>query len=368
MAGEDDDDFDLESSMAETLKEITTEGEIEEEDVEDVEDEAGPERDERGRFKAKAELEDEQEPEPEEQPEITDEVVEEAAPPPEVPRDLLNPPPTWTAEAKSLWKDVPVRIRQEVMKREADSARGVEQIRERASFGDRMERVVSPYRALLQSEGATPEQAVEGLMNTAYTLRQGMPAQKVQLTIEMAQRYGFLNELVAHMQGNGQNTQQGGQFNQALAPLQQKIMDLERQLQQKQQGERESEEQRYQAEAERFINETDEAGNLKHPFFHNVREVMVGLLNAGSAQTYEDAYQQAVWSNPETRKIVEAEQEQQRQAKAQADAKARAAKAKKAQTVNLRPTGTHGADAPKKPLGSIDDTMRETLQKVRESA
>lgn len=367
----DEEELDLDASMAETLREINSasEEEVEEPEAEEPEAEkpAGTARDEKGRFKAKAEepgaeLPDDSAPVDEPGAEIPQDSA------PTIPPELVNPPPTWTAEAKSMWKDVPPRIRQEVLKREQDSLRGVEQIRERASFGDRLERVISPYRALIQSEGATPEQAIEGLMNTAYTLRQGQVGQKVQLAIEMAQQYGFLDQLVAHIRGNGQNTQAGGQINHVLAPIQQELASLKQKLAQKEQQEREVEERQYQEQAHQFVTEVDAAGNLKHPYFENVKDVMIGLLNAGSAKTYEDAYQMAVWSNPETRQIVEAEQETQRQAKSQAEAKARAEKARKAQTVNLRSSGTHGANAPKTPVGSIDDTMRETLARLRESA
>ena len=365
-------EIDLDASMAETLAEMRADPDEEMDDADDEvvvsEEESEPteakSRDEKGRFAAK-----------EDQPEGADEDAVEAAgqsdevtsvvpPVPISPPEHANAPPSWTAEARSMWKEVPPRIRAEVYKREQDSARGVDQMREKATFGERMDKLLAPYRPIIAAEGSTPEGAVEGLMNTAYLLRQGQVHQKVELAIQMAQQYGFLPQLVEFINTKGQNVQQRGQIDQVLAPLQQQIGQLESRLKAKEDAERQSQESSLSQEVDGFINASEPDGTLKHPYFWNVRDMMVAMLNAGAAGNYEEAYDLAVRSHPETRPIVEAEQERQRLTKTQAETKARAEKAKKAQTVNIRKTGTHGATG-SKPTGSIDDTLRETLNSIR---
>ena len=60
-----------------------------------------------------------------------------------------------------------------------------------------------------------------------------------------------------------------------------------------------------------FAHETSVNGEPKHPFFEEVKPEMQVLLDAGLALDLEDAYQQAVWMKPETRrKMIAAEKEE----------------------------------------------------------
>lgn len=57
-----------------------------------------------------------------------------------------------------------------------------------------------------------------------------------------------------------------------------------------------------------FVNEKDDQGNSVHPHFEAVKGIMGQLLNSGSAKNVKDAYDQAIWLNPEVRtKLIEAE-------------------------------------------------------------
>ena len=57
-----------------------------------------------------------------------------------------------------------------------------------------------------------------------------------------------------------------------------------------------------------FVNEKDDQGNSVHPHFEAVKGIMGQLLNSGAAKGVNDAYNQAIWLNPEVRsKLIEAE-------------------------------------------------------------
>ncbi len=64
-----------------------------------------------------------------------------------------------------------------------------------------------------------------------------------------------------------------------------------------------------QAVAE-FSGAKDDNGNLKHPFFDDVREQMVGYLSKEVCQGLDDAYELAIYANPNVRAKLIAEQTQ----------------------------------------------------------
>lgn len=51
------------------------------------------------------------------------------------------------------------------------------------------------------------------------------------------------------------------------------------------------------SQLESFRSEKSEAGSLKHPYFDEVRLLMADLIERRMANSYEDAYEQAVWLN-----------------------------------------------------------------------
>ncbi|MBP5215822.1 MAG: hypothetical protein J6039_04615 [Alphaproteobacteria bacterium] len=57
---------------------------------------------------------------------------------------------------------------------------------------------------------------------------------------------------------------------------------------------------------EMFGRQTDADGNLLHPYFEDVKEQLIGLLNSGEAQDITSAYDNALWLNPQIReKLIE---------------------------------------------------------------
>lgn len=87
--------------------------------------------------------------------------------------------------------------------------------------------------------------------------------------------------------------------------------------------------ERIKSEFAAFLNAKDENGNLKHPYFAEVKEEMAALFNAGLAKNYEDAYARAVWQVEGVRNKIMAEK-----TKAEIAAKANDAKSAKAKAFN----------------------------------
>ncbi len=60
-----------------------------------------------------------------------------------------------------------------------------------------------------------------------------------------------------------------------------------------------------------FINEQDEQGNLKHPFYGEVVRDMYDLLNKGVVSNIKDAYDTAIWFNDSVRNKLIAQRTQE---------------------------------------------------------
>lgn len=314
----------MDDTIRETLNSLKERGaELPEETPEAPEEKAARLRDESGKFKAK-----------EDAP-----VVENTTP--ETPE--WTPPNTWKKEAAAKLKDADPEIRAEVARREADIHKGIEQYRERASFGDSMARAFAPHMDTLKSIGVSPDHAVSVLLGADRALRYGSPEQKLQTLVGLAHDYKI------DLSGAFDQVQN---FNPQLHELRQQNATLMQQLQQQNQMREQQANESLYSDVEAF------RADPSHSHFDAVRGHMAALLQAGQAKDLQDAYEQAVYANPTTRALVLAEQ----QAKQREEAAQKAQAAKVASSVNVRsrpamPTST--------PIGTMDETIRATLRRLQ---
>lgn len=105
------------------------------------------------------------------------------------------------------------------------------------------------------------------------------------------------------------------------------------------------------------------AADPANPHFEEVSNDMVTLLQGGVCKTLPEAYEKAVWANPVTRAKEIARQQAEATRKAQETEAAKVAAARKATAANVRTSAKSGSATA--PLGSIDDTLNETLAKIR---
>lgn len=350
---------DMELDMADTLKEIRERGE----DDADTEIDAEVE----GSEKQEPEGEPVQEPvagQPDSEPAKADEGVEQE-PAAEVHHDagdpsLVNPPSTWNAENKARWNELPDWARQQVLKREQDSIKGYQNLKDSADFGQQIQQTIQPYMPTIRSKGIEPSQAVETMLNAYYTLETAPPPQKAQALLQTAQQYGCLNEVNALL--SGQNRQNLVRYtpDQIQQIVDQRLAQERAEQERKAQQEQES---KIEQEVAGFVNATNEDGSLKHPYYENVWGEMVGIIQSaksnGNNLSLEEAYERAVWANPETRPLME------QQAQRQQEAKARASRAKKADQVNLGRRPSHEPAEPSQPTGSVEETMQDALERIK---
>lgn len=257
-------------------------------------------------------------------------------------------PRTWRPEAAAAWATLPPTVQDEVLKREEEIFRGIEQYKTQANYGKELQQALAPFEPLLQRFNASPAQAVSQLMSVQQVLISGTPEEKRQLVESVIRTYGI---------NMGQPGEEPPYVDPQVADLRQKLAAIE------------SNQQRAEASRQAEIRATLKAeldafaADPAHPYFDEVAEDIGALLRGGGAKGLKDAYEKAVWANPVTRAKEQSRALAEAQAKEKKDAEARAAQARKATSANVRSNAkTVSSTAP---LGSIDDTLAAALKDLK---
>jgi hypothetical protein len=201
-------------------------------------------------------------------------------------------PQSWKKEAKGEWANLPLHIRQEVHKREAEITRALNQSAPDRQLAEQFKQTVTPYMARIQANGVNPLQAVEGLLKADYILASAPKLDRAKYMADLIKQYDVdVVALDAALVGQAPpQSQQSGpdinaivqqQLQQALAPI---IQREQQQMQRKQQ------------EMAQTIE--DMAYDPKYPYFDEVRQDMADIMEIsyrrGVAVTLDEAYNKAV--------------------------------------------------------------------------
>lgn len=259
-----------------------------------------------------------------------------------------EPPKTWRKEAAELWKTLPAAARQEIVKREADIFKGIEGYKAEAAFGKSFREVLSPFMPVLERYNINPAAQVGELMRAHHTLALGTPAEKTALFQRL------LTDYQVQLPAPGEEP---AYIDPAVKDLQSQVQTLHSQLSQADAS------RQAQVIAERRKEIETFAADPANPHFEEVSNDMVTLLQGGVCKTLPEAYEKAVWANPVTRAKEIARQQAEATRKAQETEAAKVAAARKATAANVRTSAKSGSATA--PLGSIDDTLNETLAKIR---
>jgi len=245
-------------------------------------------------------------------------------------------PKSWKAEAKQHRQTLPKDLQKLLIEREEEVHKGFTKQDEERVFGKQLRDVIGPYMPLIQAQGGTPVTAVQSLLNTAYILHTGAPEQKQQLFRQLAQQYGINIEGLAPQDQQWVDPQ--------VQALQEKLSALENQQNQWLNSQQQHLVSEMQGHIQSMQSQTE-----KYPHMQAVSQHMSALIQSGIAtgntpsELLDNAYQQAVWANPELRSTLLAAQQAEQEAKRAAEAKAKADAARKAAGSIV---GSPGATAP----------------------
>lgn len=277
-----------------------------------------------------------------------DEAVEaatEADPEPSV-EPSPDVPASWSPAIKDEWEKLPGAIQETILKREGDFQKGLQQYAERSKAYEQVETVLEPVKQALQLSGRTPTQYI-GALVAADQLLQSNPVQGLKY---VAQAYNIpLDQL-----SPAADTQeyQDPQLTAALS----RIDGVESLVKQQLTMTEQQQVAALQTQIDTF------AADPKHPHFERVKTTMGISMKAaeanGQTMTMDQAYENAVWADPELRTDFQAQQSQAAEdERKKANAK-KVAQAKRAGSVNVSSSG-HG-----KGSNPRNETMDQTADRI----
>lgn len=227
----------------------------------------------------------------------------------------VKAPESWSAPLKAKFSELPPDVQVEITRRESEMHRKFTEQDQDRNFGKQVRELSQPYMATIIQEGATPALTYQEFLKTAYALRTATPAQKTQMLLNLAAQFNV-----------PLNLPQQGQFqpHPQLQSLEQQIAELKQERQAELQQRASQEAFSLKTEIEAF------AGEPGHEHFETVKPVMAALLESGTAETLQDAYDQAVWARPDIRSTLTAHLSASAEEKRLADIKDKALKARQA--------------------------------------
>lgn len=257
-------------------------------------------------------------------------------------------PASWAKEKHEIWNKLSPDAQDQVVAREEQMLRGLQQYQGDAGFGQKMREVMNPYKGFIESQGVDEPKAVQYLLNAHYKLTHGGPAEKAEYLSYLAKSYGI----------NLTPDENQPQIDPVIKSLQEEVNQLKSGLTRRQETESQEVRQRVANDVETF------ATDPKHPYFDEVAEDMLPLLRSGAP--IQDAYDKAVWGNPVTRAKEMSRIQTENEKKLRENSRLDALKAKKAASSNVN--GRDTRRAPTEPSGKLfsaeyDAEMREIIRK-----
>lgn len=290
---------------------------------------------------------DEQVEESDENNEPIPEELEEKVVEPEKP--VRPPPKSWTKEMQAKYAALPPDVQDYVELRESQMAQGLEKDRGDANLGKVMRDTMTPYRAMLQSQGVNEAQAVQSLMNVHYKLTNLPMEEKTAYLHSIAKGYGITI-------GEG-SSEAEAQIDPTVRKLMDELNGIKQHLTINQQAAITQSKERVSRDVETF------ASDPKHAYFDEVADDIALMIQGG--HDLESAYEKAVWSNPVTRQKEIARLQTEQEATLREKAKIIADTARKAASLNVKSRDTNRTPTgPKATMRNLDSALEESMREI----
>ena len=289
------------------------------------------------------------EPEPSsETAEVAEAVVEESSK-----EDALQPLEKWPDDVKTLFSSLDTKAQQFLLDREKDVeshlTRRSQELSEIQKRYERLEDVLKPYEEVARRQGIdlTPvvAQAMQAISSyqrdPVSTLKQLIQAS--QLSPE--QLFGNENE------------------DPSIRALRTDLSQTRAELASLKQGQTQASESELSQKVQAFKDAKNDQGELAHPYFEQVRELMAPLVAKG--QSMDDAYNAVVWTVPEHRVASEkaSREKAEKEAKAAAE-KARLEKLKNAKRAETLPSSDADRGTAPKKFSGWAAALQETAERL----
>lgn len=248
----------------------------------------------------------------------------------------VKAPNSWKATGRDVWKDVPEAARAEIMRRESDMGRLMNDSAQHRKTAEGFQQAVQPFLSQIQAEGVSPPQAVYNLLQTAASLQGGSALVKAQTITRLIGAYGVdiqtLSDVLTDKHEPSEEDRVNAQVDARMAPFN------AQQQQQAQQA------QQYEADNRAQIRAETDVWTQSAEFITEVGADMADLLEMAGTRnqelTLQDAYDKACRMNPEVHKIIT---QRAGAEKAKERAKANKSKRKAGSSVSGTVSGSPGA-------------------------
>jgi hypothetical protein len=283
-------------------------------------------------------------------------------------KPAIDPPLSWSAEMKAKWAALPPELQTYVTQRDKESHTAYTQageklktLTEQIKSHEPLDQLITAHKDNFARRGVTAAQAFAVLLEAQRQL----DSNPVSGLVQIGRTYGI--DLQPALQGlPAQLTQQQPQqqvqehplFVQMKQQLEGKLDSLEKRLNEREIAEAQAIDQDIRDNIETFKAEKDKSGNLRRPYFDEVKPMMATLLKEGHATDLDAAYDTAVRATPSVFERIQADQRKTEEAKQKAEAEAKAKEARKANSVNVR-----GAPGTGTSPRTMDDTLHEVAAK-----
>jgi hypothetical protein len=207
---------------------------------------------------------------------------------------------------------------------------------------------LEPFRESLTANGVDPASFVGDIFSSVKSLRDGTPQERAEVVANIVQSYGVdlhtLDAILTQRINQPPEVMEARRMTaRANAVISQQANGVEHET---------------AMEAEKAI--VAFAADPKHEFIDDVRDMMADLIELGRAKTLDDAYSAAIWSNPDTRKILLTREAQSRAA----------VKTNRANAARRASQAVHGAPSSPRAAtpGSGEMSLRASLEAAFDEA
>ena len=253
------------------------------------------------------------------------------------------PPKTWPKEMHEHWAKTPAAVQEYWEKREEQMLSGLNQYREYSELGSKLDRVIAPYKPMLAASGATPEKAVEVLLNANYRLNTGPMENRRQAFIELGTALGIIDPSRVPQEDPRQRE------------TRERLANLEGQLEARRQAAMQEARTKTELTVAEFAKDK--------PYFDEVADEVVAFINAGIP--LDQSYERALWANPAVRAKELARHEKEAGEKLKAKSKAEVDAAKRGTAANVRERNTGRAPTESKGKFLDVESMKEDLRAIK---
>lgn len=289
--------------------------------------------------------------------------------------DDLDPPAEWTAAEQDVFRKLPKEGKDAFLKfhertrTERDEV-ATEAERWQRDYGD-VDEVLAPVEDALRANGLTKAQYVRSL----HAASQRLATDPAGFIRQIAAQKGIdLRQLVAPEQPPAEEEYIDPvvraikqETAQELAALRQEVQRLNGGFNGWQQQAEAQAQAQVTSEITQFASATDERGKPLRPYFNEVKADMGVLMDAalrrGEHLTLDQAYERAVWANPDTRAKFQAAETAAAQRKAEREARDRSERARRAGSSVVG----EGAGANMTPEIPTDTALQTALAVARRS-